>query len=116
MSKLIPISKRIDVTYAVCEKLHEWLGDVTDIAYGVDVSSGKGYRIYFDGRDVGTFNDLISGINKLFFDIHDSSWAKDMVSSKLKKRLRNNRKTRIIDIARLIIKYKVSFKYEQEAL
>ena len=111
MSVLIPIEHRINVTYAVCEKLHEWFGDVTSITYDAIPGSGNGYRIFFDGKDVGTFNELIDGINRLFFDEKDSSWAKDGVSSKLKKRLIMHRKTTIADIARLIVNKKVSFKY-----
>ena len=112
MSVLIPIERRIDVTYAVCEKLHEWFGDVTNITYDAIAGSGNGYRIFFDGKDVGTFNELIDGINRLFFSGDDYSWAKNCVARKLKKRLRYHRRTSIVDIARLIVSKKVSFKYK----
>ena len=94
---------RFDVTNAVCDKLYEWFGDVTYITGSCD---SKGImNIYFDNNKVGTFNELYDGIKNLFFDETDEMRVHKL-RNKLKGRLLNGRITKIITIARLVVKYK----------
>ena len=102
---MINLKHRFDLTSAVCDKLYEWFGDVGYITGVVDENLVM--HIYFDGHDVGLFNELCNGIVKLFFDETTDYARIQKLKNKLKMRFLHNRKTEIIDIARLIIKYKV---------
>lgn len=100
---LLNAERRLEVTSSICDKLYEWFGDIT---YITGVCDRKGImRIYFDNKKVGTFDELYAGIKKLFFDESDSIQLKKL-KYKLEMRLQFGRRTEIIDIARLIVKYK----------
>ena len=106
MSKvIINLKHRFDLTNAVCDKLYEWFGDVGYITGVVDENLVM--HIYFDRQDVGLFSELCDGIVKLFFDETTDDARIHKLKNKLKMRFLHNRRTEIIDIARLIIKYKV---------
>jgi hypothetical protein len=102
---MINIKHCFDLTNAVCDKLYEWFGDVGYITGVVDENLVM--HIYFDGHDVGLFSELCNGIVKLFFDETTDCVRINKLKYKLNMRFLYNRKTEIIDIARLIIKYKV---------
>lgn len=102
---MINAKHRFDVTVAICNKLYEWFGDVGYITGVADKNLVM--HIYFDGQDVGLFSELSNGIVKLFFDETTDYARIQKLKNKLKMRLLYKRRTEIIDIARLIIKYKV---------
>lgn len=101
---MLNAEQHLNVTNSVCDKLYEWFGDITYIT-GICDGNNNNMYIYFDNKKVGTLNELYEGIKKLFFDESDKVKV-NKLRYKLKMRLQYGRRTEIIDIARLIVKYK----------
>ena len=100
---LLNSERRLDITNSICDKLYEWFGDIT---YITGIRDKKNImRIYFDNKKVGSFDELYAGIKRLFFDDSDAVRL-NKLRHKLEMRLQFGRRTEIIDIARLIVKYK----------